>query len=81
MTELLELLKRLAARQLLNHLITSGLPPELQTVYRAHYSMETAVLKVPGDTKNKKGKLCHSDTTDLTFPLLIAWFAYLRYGI
>jgi len=44
-----KLLERLVARQVLDYLTTSKLLPELQSVYRACHSTETAVLKVLGD--------------------------------
>ena len=44
-----KLLERLAARQLLAHLNSSGLLPRLQSAYRAGHSTETAVLKVLSD--------------------------------
>ena len=42
-------LERLAARQLVEHLATSKLLPTLHSDYRAHYSTETAVLRVLAD--------------------------------
>jgi len=44
-----KLLERLVARQLLAHLNSNGLLPKIQSAYRAHPSMETAVLKVLTD--------------------------------
>ena len=44
-----KLLERLVARQLVDYLSAADLLPELQSAYRAHHSVETAVLKVLGD--------------------------------
>ena len=44
-----KLLERLVARQLLEHLNTARLLPDLQSAYRAYHSTETAVLKVLAD--------------------------------
>lgn len=44
-----KLLERLVARQLVDHLNTANLLPELQSAYRAYHSTETAILKVLGD--------------------------------
>jgi len=44
-----KLLERLVARQLLDHLSSSGLLPRFQSAYRAHHSTETAVPKVLTD--------------------------------
>jgi len=43
------LLERLVARQLLDHIAVAKLLPELQSAYWAHHSTETAVLKVLAD--------------------------------
>jgi len=39
-------LERLVACQLLDYLYAADLMPDLQSAYRSHHSMETAVLKV-----------------------------------
>ena len=44
-----KLLERLVARQLLDYLNAAGLLPELQLAYRAHHSMETAVVRILSD--------------------------------
>jgi len=44
-----KLLERLAVRQLLDHLTALKLLPDLQSAYRAYYSMQMAVLKIHGD--------------------------------
>ena len=41
-----KLLERLVARQLVSYLNAARLLPDLQSAYRAHHSMETAVTKV-----------------------------------
>ena len=44
-----KLLKHLVTWQLLDYLTAANLLPDLQSAYRAHHSMETAVLKVLSD--------------------------------
>ena len=44
-----KLLERLVAKQFVEYVSSSGLLPALQSAYRAHYSTETAVLKVLSD--------------------------------
>jgi len=44
-----KLLERIVAQQLLDYLRAHKLLPDLQSAYRAHHSIETAVLKVLSD--------------------------------
>ena len=55
MSVLSKLLERLVAQQLLDYLTSSKLLPRLQSAYRAHYSAETAVLKVLADILHTVG--------------------------
>jgi hypothetical protein len=49
LTVLSKLLERLLSQQLATYLKDNRLLPDLQSAYRAHHSMETAVLKVLSD--------------------------------
>ena len=60
-----KLLERLVARQLLDYLNAQHLLPDCQSAYRAHYSTETAILKVMSDI------LLALDSGDLTLLTLL----------
>jgi hypothetical protein len=60
-----KLLERLIARQLRDYLNTEGLMPRLQSVFRAHHTTETAVVKVMSDV------LLALDTGDLAMLTLL----------
>ena len=73
-----KLLERLVAQQLLDHLNASKLLPDLQSAYRAHYSSETAVVKVLADIMKA---LNGGDLAMLTLLDLSATFDTVDHGI
>jgi Reverse transcriptase (RNA-dependent DNA polymerase) len=65
---LLKLLERLVVRQFLDYLNSSRLMPDLQSMYLANHSTETAILKVLGDILRAvdSGKLALLTLLDLS---------------